>query len=104
MTHQATIRLNDSLILDLQKTVLIKRGKIIHLTPKEANLLALLIRNAGQVVNRQDLMQEIWHSDNHADSRILDVHICLLRRKVEVNPQVPELILTRRGLGYELRA
>jgi DNA-binding response OmpR family regulator len=48
-------------------------------------------------------MQEVWNTEYLGDTRTLDVHICWLRQKIEDNPRIPELILTRRGQGYELR-
>lgn len=93
----------EGLVLDINKTTLHKNGNEIHLTPKETKLLALLMRNVGTVVSRSDLMQEVWNTEYLGDTRTLDVHICWLRQKIEDNPRIPELILTRRGQGYELR-
>jgi DNA-binding response OmpR family regulator len=45
----------------------------------------------------------VWHTEYLGDTRTLDVHICWLRQKIEDNPRIPEMILTRRGQGYELR-
>jgi DNA-binding response OmpR family regulator len=75
----------------------------IKLTLKEAHLLAVLMRYPGQVVNRATLMREVWPTNHLGNSRSLDVHICWLRQKIEKDPRIPELILTRRGQGYELR-
>jgi DNA-binding response OmpR family regulator len=91
------------MILDLEKASLKKNGSEIHLTPKETKLMALLMQNVGKVVSRSELMQEVWNTEYLGDTRTLDVHICWLRQKIEDNPRVPELILTRRGQGYELR-
>jgi len=89
--------------LNMAKTSLQKGDQEIHLTPKEARLLALLIQNAGQVVSRKMLMQQVWETDYMDDTRTLDVHICWLRRKVEDNPKIPRYIVTKRGHGYLLR-
>lgn len=75
----------------------------IKLSPKEAQLLAFLMQHPGKIVSRRTLMQEVWETHYMGDTRTLDVHICWLRQKVEENPRVPEIILTRRGLGFELR-
>ena len=91
------------LSLDLEKTILNKGKTAFHLTPKEAKLMALLMKNVGKIVTRDQLFKEVWYTDELADSRTLDVHIRWLRQKVEDNPNIPEYILTRRGLGYELR-
>lgn len=91
------------LILDLENAVLKRNGSEIHLTPKETKLMALLMENVGKVVSRSELMQAVWNTEYLGDTRTLDVHICWLRQKIEDNPRIPELILTRRGQGYELR-
>ena len=74
----------------------------IKLTPMEARLLAVLMQSCGQVVSRARLMRQVWQTDYLGDTRTLDVHICWLRRKVEEDPARPRLILTRRGVGFEL--
>ena len=74
----------------------------IKLTPKEARLLAVLMQHPGQVVNRATLMQEVWQTDYLGDTRTLDVHICWLRKKLEDDPTHPQLLLTQRGVGYQL--
>jgi DNA-binding response OmpR family regulator len=91
------------LVLDLGKTTLNKGKTSFKLTPKETKLLAVLMENEGKIVSRDQLISEVWHSDGAGQSRSLDVHIRWLRQKVEDNPNIPEVILTRRGLGYELR-
>jgi DNA-binding response OmpR family regulator len=75
----------------------------VKLYPKEAQLLAFLMQHPGEVVSRRTLMQEVWETEYLGDTRTLDVHICWLRQKIEDDPRVPEIILTRRGQGYELR-
>ena len=90
-------------VLDLRKTTLTKKDTKVHLTPKETKLMAVLMNNVGQVVSRDRLMQEVWHTNEVNHSRTLDVHIRWLRQKIEDNPRIPEYILTRRSMGYELR-
>ncbi len=91
------------MMLDVEKAVLKKNGNEIHLTPKETKVMILLMQNVGKVVSRSELMQAVWNTEYMGDTRTLDVHICWLRQKIEDNPRIPELILTRRGQGYELR-
>ena len=91
------------MVLDMEKATLKRNGTEIHLTPKETKLMALLMKNVGKVVSRSELMQAVWNTEYLGDTRTLDVHICWLRQKIEDNPRIPELILTRRGQGYELR-
>ncbi len=89
--------------LDVKKSTLKRNGTEVHLTPKETKLMLLLMQNVGKVVSRSELMQGVWNTEYLGDTRTLDVHICWLRQKIEDNPRIPELILTRRGQGYELR-
>jgi DNA-binding response OmpR family regulator len=103
MPRQKMVRVNNGMVLDTEKAMLKKNGNEIHLTPKETKLMALLMQNVGRVVSRSELMQEVWNTEYLGDTRTLDVHICWLRQKIEDNPRIPELILTRRGQGYELR-
>ena len=91
------------LVLDLEKTTLNKGKTSFKLTPKEAKLLAVLMENEGKIVSRDQLISKVWYANSTGRSRSLDVHIRWLRQKVEDNPNIPEYILTRRGLGYELR-
>lgn len=75
-------------------------NRLKHLTPKEFNLLAVLVRNAGRVVSRSDLVTEAW-GDEYGDAiESLKLYIHYLRQKLETNPQRPEYILTSRGVGY----
>jgi DNA-binding response OmpR family regulator len=74
----------------------------IKFTPKEAHLMAVLMQHPGQVVNRATLMREAWQTDYLGDTRTLDVHICWLRQKLEEDPSHPQLLLTQRGVGYQL--
>ena len=89
--------------LDSKNSILKKNGDEVHLTPKETKLMVLLMENVGRVVSRSELMQSVWNTEYLGDTRTLDVHICWLRQKIEENPRIPEMILTRRGQGYELR-
>ena len=90
----------DGMVLDTRKSILRKNGDEIHLTPKETKLMILLMENVGKVVSRSELMQHVWNTEYLGDTRTLDVHICWLRQKIEDNPRIPEMILTRRGQGW----
>ena len=89
--------------LDVKNSIFKREGSEVHLTPKETKLMHLLMQREGKVVSRSELMQYVWNTEYLGDTRTLDVHICWLRQKIEDNPRIPELILTRRGQGYELR-
>ena len=76
------------------------RSNLKHLTPKEFNLLAVLVRNAGRVVTRTELVTEAWGEEYSDAIDSLKLYIHYLRQKLETNPQQPEYILTSRGVGY----
>lgn len=71
-----------------------------HLTPKEFNLLAVLVRNAGRVVTRTELVTQAWGEEYGDAIDSLKLYIHYLRQKLEINAQQPEYILTSRGVGY----
>ena len=71
---------------------------------KEFELLEMLLRNAGRVLTRVQLIDRVWGSDYVGDTKTLDVHIKRLRAKVEADPANPTHILTVRGLGYKFEA
>ncbi|WP_158841249.1 response regulator transcription factor [Saccharothrix deserti] len=77
-------------------------GVQVHLTSTEFRLLLELAAAAGRIVTREQLLQRVWGYDYFGDTRLLDVHIRRLRRKVERNPDDPTLIVTVRGSGYRL--
>ena len=79
-----------------------KHGEHVELTPKEFELLVELVRNEGAVVSRIDLMKTVWGHASTIVSRTVDTHIAELRRKLEVDPSRPTLIVTVRKAGYRL--
>ena len=79
----------------------VKKGDtVIELTPREFELLRHLVAHAGQVFAREALLQEVWGYDYYGDVRTVDVTVRRLREKIEDNPAQPELIKTKRGIGY----
>jgi two-component system KDP operon response regulator KdpE len=76
------------------------RNEIKHLTPKEFNLLGVLVRNAGRVVTRTELVTQAWGEEYGDAIDSLKLYIHYLRQKVETNPAQPDYILTSRGVGY----
>ncbi|MGQ9909323.1 MAG: response regulator transcription factor [Candidatus Flexifilum sp.] len=76
------------------------RNELKHLTPKEFNLLGVLVRNAGRVVSRTELVTEAWGEEYKDAIDSLKLYIHYLRQKVELNPDRPQYILTSRGVGY----
>ncbi len=87
------------LVLDLQRRRAWRGGRDIELSPKEFALLELLMRNAGRVLTRTQILDHVWGYDFAPDSNLVDVYIAYLRRKVDKGHQRP-LIHTVRGHGY----
>ncbi len=73
----------------------------IQLTPKEFDLLELLIARKGRLLTRAFLIEEVWGADYVGDTKTLDVHVKRLRQKIEQDPHRPRHLLTVRGLGYK---
>jgi two-component system response regulator MtrA len=76
-------------------------GKEISLTPLEFDLLLALARKPWQVYTREQLLTDVWHYRNPADTRLVNVHVQRLRSKVEHDPENPEIVMTVRGVGYK---
>lgn len=76
------------------------RGRQVHLTPKEFNLLGVLVREAGRVITRSELVTEAWGVEYADAIDSLKLYIHYLRQKIEEDPQHPKYILTSRGVGY----
>jgi two-component system response regulator RegX3 len=90
--------------IDVDRHVVAVRGQTIAMPLKEFDLLELLVRNAGRVLTRGQIIDRVWGSDYVGDTKTLDVHVKRLRAKIEVDPRNPTLILTVRGLGYKYEA
>jgi two-component system, OmpR family, response regulator RegX3 len=80
------------------------RGKELELSRKEFDLLAMLMRNAGRVVTREDLMSGVWDTNWFGSTKTLDVHVGWLRRKLEDDSADPTYIETVRGVGFRFAA
>jgi two-component system KDP operon response regulator KdpE len=76
------------------------RNRTIHLTPKEFNLLGVMVRNSGRVITRAELVKEAWGPEYSDAIDNLKLYIHYLRQKIEQDPEHPEYILTSRGVGY----
>jgi two-component system, OmpR family, response regulator RegX3 len=87
--------------LDVDRHVVSVGGRPVSMPLKEFELLELLLRNAGRVLTRGQLIDRVWGSDYVGDTKTLDVHVKRLRGKVEPDPGVPRHIVTVRGLGYK---
>ncbi len=90
------------LSVDLVRRVVRVRDQEIKLSPKEYDLLRVLVQHAGKVLTHKFLLGELW--DNLTDAQYLRVYVRQLRQKIEVDPERPHYILTETGIGYRLRA
>lgn len=95
-----SIRIN-GLSLDVANREVATKGNTHHLTPMECRLLAVFMQNAGEVLSRKYLMQEVWQTNYIDDTRTLEVHVCWLRKKIEPDPRRPRYLRTVRGRGYQ---
>ena len=87
--------------MDVDRHTVAVRGSSITLPLKEFDLLEYLLRNAGRVLTRGQLIDRVWGADYVGDTKTLDVHVKRLRTKVEPDPSRPRHIVTVRGLGYK---
>jgi two-component system response regulator RegX3 len=90
--------------MDVDRHVVTVDGEPVTLPLKEFELLELLLRNAGRVLTRAQLIDRVWGSDYVGDTKTLDVHVKRLRSKIEPDPAAPTRLVTVRGLGYKLEA
>jgi two-component system, OmpR family, response regulator RegX3 len=90
--------------MDIERHQVTVNGALVPLPLKEFELLEFLMRNAGRVMTRAQLIDRVWGGDYYGDTKTLDVHIKRLRSKIEVDPANPLLIQTIRGLGYKFEA
>ncbi|HJW42320.1 MAG TPA: response regulator transcription factor [Rhizomicrobium sp.] len=90
------------LTLDLVHRLVTVRGHEVKLTPREYDLLRLLVAHAGKVLTHKFILREVWGTET--DVQYLRIYIRTLRQKIEANPEQPVLIQTEQGVGYRLRA
>lgn len=90
------------LVLDLPRRQVIIQGQKLLLTPIEYGILVILMKNAGRVVNHQELINAVWGEDYCDDFSVLRVNISRLRAKLEMDPRQPNYILTVPGKGYTI--
>jgi DNA-binding response OmpR family regulator len=89
--------------VDLAGHRVLRDGEVVSLKPKVFELLAFLLRNAGQVFTRDQLLERVWGYDYGGQTRTVDVHVHWLRTAIEADPAHPQLIHTVRGVGYVMR-
>ncbi len=96
-----TLSVHD-IMMDIDRHQVSMNGIPLSLPLKEFELLEFLMRNAGRVLTRMQLIDRVWGSDYVGDTKTLDVHVKRLRAKIESDPANPKIIQTVRGLGYKM--
>jgi two-component system KDP operon response regulator KdpE len=99
--QQPVFRSGD-LMVDLVNRLVTVRGAEVKLSPREYNLLQLLVSHAGKVLTHKFILRELWSGET--DVQYLRVYIRALRQKIEPDPERPHYIQTEQGVGYRLRA
>jgi DNA-binding response OmpR family regulator len=99
--HRARLEFKD-LLIDLNERRVVRGGSEISLTHTEFELLSLLAAHAGKALSRERILQHIWGQGHQGDieTRVIDVHVRNLRRKIEVEPSRPFYVLAVPGIGY----
>ena len=87
--------------MDVERHTVTVDGEAVSMPLKEFDLLEYLLRNAGRVLTRGQLIDRIWGADYVGDTKTLDVHVKRLRSKIEAEPSRPQHLVTVRGLGYK---
>lgn len=90
--------------MDVERHTVFVDGQPVPMPLKEFDLLEYLMRNAGRVLTRGQLIDRIWGADYVGDTKTLDVHVKRLRTKIEAEPSRPTQLVTVRGLGYKFEA
>jgi DNA-binding response OmpR family regulator len=101
-SSRTSVRLGDAEI-DLHAHSGQRGGTSFRLLPKEAELLAHLIRHRGRAQSREELLRAVWGYDATPTTRTVDTHVFQLRQKLEVDPAEPRLLRTVHGVGYLLQ-
>ena len=89
--------------IDVERHQVVVDGQEVRLALREFELLELLLRNAGRVMTRGQIIDRIWGTDYVGDTKTLDVHVKRLRNKIERDPSSPSRVITVRGLGYKFQ-
>ena len=90
----------DDIEIDIDGRRVLRNGNLIHLKPKEFEILVYLSSNQGMAISRDTLLDKIWGIDYFGDKRTVDVHIRWLRKKIELDSQKPKHLITVRNVGY----
>ncbi|WP_104130417.1 response regulator transcription factor [Cryobacterium sp. N21] len=90
--------------MDVERHAVTVSGELVNMPLKEFELLEFLLRNAGRVLTRGQLIDRVWGTDYFGDTKTLDVHIKRIRSRIETAPSEPVMLVTVRGLGYRFEA
>ena len=96
---ESTIKVG-SLVLDLEKYEVHIDGKVINLTLREFEVLKFLAQQPGQVVTREALLERVWGYEYYGDIRTVDVTVRRIRERIEKDTSNPQILITKRGVGY----
>ncbi len=94
---------SNGITINIAKHTITKNGQPIHLTPKEFDLVALLVKNSDRVLTHKHILNVIWGPAHMYDVQYLRVMIGQIRQKIESDPSDPEILLTEAGIGYRLK-
>jgi two-component system alkaline phosphatase synthesis response regulator PhoP len=86
--------------VDLPGRRVLRCGEPVELTPKEFDILVLLVQRAGEVITRDEFLDSVWGEEVHVTPRTVDTHMASLRRKLEADPEAPRFLVGVRGVGY----
>ncbi len=87
--------------IDFRQTTVTRNNELVDISAKEFKLLRYLIQHSGKTISRGELLDEIWGYGSETTTRTVDVHISLLRQKIEENPKRPKTVITVHGFGYK---
>jgi DNA-binding response OmpR family regulator len=90
-----------NLEINFKKYEASKKGEPLQLSPREYELLKCFIEREGEIVSRDEILNQVWGYDSIPDTRTIDAHIVKLRRKIEDKPDKPKILVTIHGLGYK---
>lgn len=100
--HETVLHVTQDASIDLIAHEVRRAGRLVHLRPKEFQLLAMLAAHPGRAYTRRQLLDRVWGHDHDGDPRTVDVHVRWLRSKLEPQPDAPVHLVTVRGVGYRL--
>lgn len=101
-TSEKGVFVAGALRVDRDRHEVTVRGQVVKLTPIEYRLLLSLVRNAGRVVTRRQLLREVWGEQHLDEAHYVRVYMSALRRKIEEDPARPKLLRTEQNVGYRL--